>query len=85
MPSAIAMPKLAMTMKEGAVLDRAAAGLRAWPGTRESELERVAARTPGIAADEDRLTPGAAGLSERIPGARLLVVPRAGHTRARGG
>jgi pimeloyl-ACP methyl ester carboxylesterase len=35
-----------------------------------------------IAADEDLLTPGAAEVAKQVPGAQLVVVPRAGHAVA---
>jgi pimeloyl-ACP methyl ester carboxylesterase len=65
-----------------ATLRREAAGLRAWSGTREADLGALRARTLVIAAEQDLLTPDAAEVAKRIPGARLLVVPRAGHAVA---
>ncbi len=62
-----------------ATLARAASGLRAWSGTREADLERVRARTLVIAAGDDLLTPDAASIAKRIPGARLVTLPGAGH------
>jgi pyruvate dehydrogenase E2 component (dihydrolipoamide acetyltransferase) len=65
-----------------ASLRRAAAGLRAWSGTREGDLGRVRARTLVIAGEHDLLAPDAAELAKRIPGARLLTLPDAGHAVA---
>jgi pimeloyl-ACP methyl ester carboxylesterase len=60
-------------------LRRAAAGLRAWSGTRERELERVKAPTLVIAAGDDLLTPHADRIAAAIGGARLVSIPNAGH------
>ena len=65
-----------------ATLRRSAAGLRAWSGTRANDLGKLRARTLVIAAQDDLLTPGAAEIAKQIPGARLIVVPRAGHAVA---
>lgn len=65
-----------------ATLRRAAAGLRAWSGTRAADLARVRARTLVIAGEHDLLTPDAAALAQRIPGAQLVTVPGAGHAVA---
>lgn len=62
-----------------ATLKRQAAGLRAWSGTREGDLGRLRARTLVIAGADDLLTPGAAELARKIPGASLELVPGAGH------
>ena len=62
-----------------ATLRRQAAGLRAWSGTRASQLGELRARTLVIAAQDDLLTPGAAEIAKQIPGATLVVIPRAGH------
>jgi len=62
-----------------ATLRRAAAGLRAWSGTRARDLGRIRARTLVIAAEEDLLTPDAAEIAKQIPRAELIVIPRAGH------
>lgn len=65
-----------------ATLRRSAAGLRAWSGTRAGDLGKLSARTLVIAAEQDLLTPDAAEIAKHIPGARLVVVPRAGHAVA---
>jgi pimeloyl-ACP methyl ester carboxylesterase len=60
-------------------LQRQAAGLRAWSGTRANDLGKLRARTLVIAAQDDLLTPGARDIASQIAGARLVVVPGAGH------
>jgi 3-oxoadipate enol-lactonase len=62
-----------------ATLERSARGLRAWSGSRPQDLQRIAIPTLVIAGAEDLLTPDAATLAQRIPEARCLVVPNAGH------
>jgi pyruvate dehydrogenase E2 component (dihydrolipoamide acetyltransferase) len=68
-----------MTRAPAATLTRAAAGVRAWSGTRTPDLTRIAAPTLVIAAGEDLLTPDAAAVAVAIPGATLVVVAGAGH------
>lgn len=63
-------------------LGRMAAALAAWSGTRAPDLARVSARTLVLAGADDLLTPGAEALAGDIPGARCVVVPRAGHALA---
>ncbi len=58
---------------------RQAEGLRAWSGTRATDLGRLRARTLVIAAEDDLLTPAAAEIAGLVPGARLELVPGAGH------
>jgi len=65
-----------------ATLARQAAGLRAWSGTRAADLARVRAPTLVVAGGDDLLAPDAEAVSRAIPGARLLVVPGAGHAVA---
>jgi len=60
-------------------LERCRAGMYAWSGTRESELGRVSVPTLVIVAGEDLLTPDGEEIAESIPGARLVIVPGAGH------
>lgn len=60
-------------------LRRAAAGVRAWSGTREGDLERVKAPALVIAAADDLLTPHADRIAAAIGGARLVSIPNAGH------
>lgn len=62
-----------------ATLQRQAAGLRAWSGTRANDLGKLRARTLVIAAQDDLLTPGAAEIAKQIPGSTLIVIPGAGH------
>lgn len=64
---------------DAATLERTAAGMRAWSGTREADLGAVGAPTLIVAAEEDLLTPGAAALAASIPGARCVSIPGAGH------
>jgi pimeloyl-ACP methyl ester carboxylesterase len=69
-----------MTARSGpASLARWAAGLRAWSGTREGDLGRIAAPTLVVAAADDLLTPEGPAIAGAIPGARCAVVPGAGH------
>jgi pyruvate dehydrogenase E2 component (dihydrolipoamide acetyltransferase) len=63
-------------------LQRSAAGLRAWSGTRGDALAEIAAATLVVAAGGDLLTPGAEAIAEAIAGARLLALPEAGHAVA---
>lgn len=63
-------------------LERQAAGLRAWSGTRAGALARIAAPTLVLAAGGDLLTPEGESLARAIPGARAVVVPVAGHALA---
>ncbi len=59
-------------------LSRVATGLRAWERGDE-DLAALRVPTLVVAAESDLLTPGGAELAKRIPGARCLVVPEAGH------
>lgn len=65
-----------------ATVERMAAGLAAWSGTRANDLARVAAPTLVLAAGSDLLTPHAEAIARAIPGARCVVVPGAGHALA---
>jgi pimeloyl-ACP methyl ester carboxylesterase len=60
-----------------ATLRRAAAGLRAWSGTREADLGKLRVPVLVIAGDDDLLTPRGPELARAIPGARCVVVPGA--------
>ena len=60
------------------VLARWAAGLRAWVGTRTGDLQRIAAPTLVITADDDILTPGGHDIAAAIPGAEHLAVGESG-------
>src|SRR5216117_367158 len=59
-------------------LARAAAGMRAWSGSRRTDLARLALPTLVIVAGDDLLTPD----GEAVAGARCRAVPRAGHAVA---
>ncbi|MBW2373317.1 MAG: alpha/beta fold hydrolase [Deltaproteobacteria bacterium] len=63
-------------------LERSAAGLRAWSGTRREALGRIEVPTLILVAGGDLLTPDAAALAGAIPNARSVVVPEAGHALA---
>jgi pimeloyl-ACP methyl ester carboxylesterase len=63
-------------------LDRMAAGLMSWSGSREGDIASISLPTLVIAAADDLLTPGADRLAPIIPGAKLVVVPNAGHAVA---
>jgi pyruvate dehydrogenase E2 component (dihydrolipoamide acetyltransferase) len=65
-----------------ATLERAAAALAAWSGTRAKDLARLTVRTLVVAAGADLLTPDGAAIARAIPGARLVVIPGAGHALA---
>jgi pyruvate dehydrogenase E2 component (dihydrolipoamide acetyltransferase) len=65
-----------------ATLERMAAALAAWSGTRAKDLSRVAAPTLVLAAGADLLTPDGEAIARAIPGARCTVVPGVGHALA---
>ncbi len=65
-----------------ATLERTAAALGAWSGTRADDLPRVAARTLVLAAGADLLTPDAEAIARAIPNAARVIVPGAGHALA---
>ena len=65
-----------------ATLERMAAGLAAWSGTRAKDLARIAVPTLVLAAGADLLTPGGEAVARAIPGATCVVVPGAGHALA---
>lgn len=60
-------------------LERMAAGLAAWSGTRAKDLARITAPTLVLAAGADLLTPDAEAVARAIPGAKLRVIAGAGH------
>jgi 3-oxoadipate enol-lactonase len=64
-----------------AVLQRWAAGLAAWSGTRAHDLARIATPTLVVAAGDDLLTPPAEAetIAAAIPGARLQGIEGSGH------
>ncbi len=70
------------TRVPAATLERMAAGLSAWSGTRAKDLARITAPTLVLAAGADLLTPGGEAIAHEIPGARWVVVPDAGHALA---
>jgi len=63
-------------------LVRQAAGLRAWSGSRRSDLARVSAPTLVVAGGEDLLTAEGGAIADAIPGASCCRVPGAGHAVA---
>jgi 3-oxoadipate enol-lactonase len=65
-----------------AVLERYAAGLRSWSGSRHADLARITVPTLVLVGAEDILTPGASRVAEAIPGAKCVVVANAGHALA---
>lgn len=60
-------------------LERWAAGLRAWSGTREADLAHLSVPTLVVVAADDLLTPGAADVAEQIPGAKCVAIASSGH------
>ncbi|MCP5058405.1 MAG: alpha/beta fold hydrolase [bacterium] len=65
-----------------ATLDRMAAGLSEWSGTRADDLGSVEIPTLVIAAGEDLLAPDGESIAQSIPGATIHVVEGAGHAVA---
>jgi pimeloyl-ACP methyl ester carboxylesterase len=65
-----------------ATLERMAAGLAAWSGTRVLDLARVSVPTLVLAAGADLLTPDGEAIARGIPGARCVVQAGAGHAVA---
>ena len=65
-----------------AVLSRWGAGLRAWAGTRASDLHRIAVPTLVITGDDDVLTPSGQAIAAVIPGAEHLALADTGHAAA---
>jgi pimeloyl-ACP methyl ester carboxylesterase len=76
-----ALRGLAQTLSRvpAAALERSAAGLREWSGTREADLGRVSVPTLVVVAENDLLTPGGMAVAEQIPGAKCVVVAGSGH------
>ncbi len=62
-----------------ATLARAAAGARAWSGSRAADLGRVAVPTLVVVAGGDLLTPDGAAIAAGIPGATHVTIDDAGH------
>jgi len=87
-PGSLADEKLRQRIRRGlaatlsrvspATLQRQAAGLRDWQPD-EAALAKLSVPTLVIAAADDLLTPDGEALARRIPGARCVVVPDAGH------
>ncbi len=65
-----------------ATLDRTAAGLRAWSGTREGDLGELRRPVLLITGTEDLLAPDAGALAGSIAGSRVVEVSGAGHAVA---
>jgi pimeloyl-ACP methyl ester carboxylesterase len=65
-----------------ATLARTAAGMQAWSGTRNGDLEKIEVPTLVLAAGDDLLTPDAEGVAARVRGARCVSIPGAGHALA---
>jgi len=65
-----------------ATLERMAAGLAAWSGTRAKDLARVAVPTRVVGAGADLLAPEVEAIARAIRGAKCVVVPGAGHALA---
>ncbi|MFN2427651.1 MAG: alpha/beta fold hydrolase [Candidatus Binatia bacterium] len=63
-------------------LDRWAAGLAAWSGTRTGDLANVAVPTLVLAAGADLLTPRGEALGMAIPAATVRVLESVGHAAA---
>jgi pimeloyl-ACP methyl ester carboxylesterase len=62
-----------------ATLERVAAALRAWSGTRTAALTQIRAPTLVLIAGADLLTPDGEAVATAIPGARRVTVPGVGH------
>jgi pimeloyl-ACP methyl ester carboxylesterase len=60
-------------------LERIAAGVLAWSGSRESALARLEVPTLVVVAGRDLLTPDGAAIADAIPGARRLALAESGH------
>jgi pimeloyl-ACP methyl ester carboxylesterase len=65
-----------------ATLERSAAGLRAWSGSRAESARDVKPPTLVLVAGGDLLTPDGEAVARAIPGSRGVVVPGAGHALA---
>jgi pimeloyl-ACP methyl ester carboxylesterase len=63
-------------------LERTAAGLQAWSGTRWDQLGELRVPTLVLVAGGDLLTPDGEAIARSIPGARAVVIPEAGHALA---
>jgi 3-oxoadipate enol-lactonase/4-carboxymuconolactone decarboxylase len=63
-------------------LERNAAGLRTWSGSRADAVRDLKPPTLVLVAGGDLLTPGGEAVARAIPGARSVLVPEAGHALA---
>jgi pyruvate dehydrogenase E2 component (dihydrolipoamide acetyltransferase) len=63
-------------------LERNAAGLRTWSGSRADAVRDLKPPTLVLVAGGDLLTPGGEAVARAIPGAKSVVVPEAGHALA---
>lgn len=63
-------------------LERYAAAVREWSGTREEGLGRISVPTLVVAGSEDLLTSGVEKIAESIPGASLVTIAGAAHAVA---
>jgi len=73
---------IALSVATPDALDRWAAGLSAWSGSRSADLVKVAVPTLVIAAGADLLTPRGEALGKAIPGATVRVLESVGHAAA---
>jgi len=65
-----------------ATLERTAAGVRAWSGTRAAALGAIGVPTLVLAGGADLLAPDGAAVAAAIPGAACVTVAHAGHALA---
>jgi pimeloyl-ACP methyl ester carboxylesterase len=63
-------------------LDRWAAGVSAWSGSRSADLAEVAVPTLVVAAGADLLTPRGEAIGRAIAGATVCVLDSVGHAAA---
>lgn len=72
----------ALSVAPADALDRWAAGMSAWSGSRVADLSTVAIPTLVITAGADLLTPGGGEIGAAIPGATVLALDGVGHAAA---
>jgi len=63
-------------------LERNAAGLRAWSGSRSDAVRDLKPPTLVLVGGGDLLTPDGEAVARAIPGAKSVVIPEAGHALA---